>query len=201
MQIGRTLLPALALISVAGCENAPTAPAVVAVSDVAVAAQRAGPPRGTGLVLENVITLPVDVVGEVPVSVDAVITGLQFSTLTGLNATFDLIAETEVAGTRIIREDLVAAVSLSSAGGRGGCEVVTVNLAPVNVDAAGLGVVDIPAADVAARAEGAAGTLLCVVTRLVQALAPIDAILGVVNALTGILGGGAPALPLSPVEN
>ncbi|MGH7636609.1 MAG: hypothetical protein ACREOK_03075, partial [Gemmatimonadaceae bacterium] len=152
--------------------------------------QHAAAPRGTGLVLNNVITLPVDVIGEIPVNVDAVITGLQFSTLAGLTATYDLIADVEVAGTRIVAEDLTSAVSLSSAGGRGGCEVVNIDLAPVAVNAAGLAVVDIPVNTVDVRAEGAVGNLLCVVTRLVNSLAPISAITGVVNALTGLLGGG-----------
>ena len=173
--------------TLAGCEHEPTAPSLdLSGSEL----QNAAAPRGTGLVLNNVITLPVDVVGEVPVNVDAVITGLQFSVAGGLTATFDLIADVEVAGTRVIAEDLTSALSLSSAGGRGGCEVVNVNLEPVAVNAAGLTTVDIPVTEVDVRAEGAAGNLLCTVTRLVNAVAPISAITGVVNALTGLLGGG-----------
>jgi hypothetical protein len=194
----KMLLPVVSAalaVTVAACEQAPTEPALL--DGRTEAFQRAGPPRGTGLVLNNVITLPVDVIGQVPVTVDAVITGLQFSALAGLTATFDLIADVEVAGTRIIAEDLVTAVSLSSGGGRGGCQLVTVDLAPVTVNAAGLAVVNIPAAAVDTRGEGAVGNLLCTVTRLVNALAPISAVIGVVNALTGLLGGGgAPALPL-----
>lgn len=174
-------------VTLVGCEQAPTAPSLVpSGSDL----QHAAAPRGTGLVLNNVITLPLDITGGIPVNVDAVITGLQFSTLAGLTATYDLLADVEVAGTRIVAEDLTSAVSLSSAGGRGGCEVVNVDLAPVAVNAAGLAVVDIPVNTVDVRAEGAVGNLLCVVTRLVNSLAPISAITGVVNALTGLLGGG-----------
>lgn len=181
------LVCAALAVTLVGCEQAPTAPSLVPfASDL----QQAAAPRGTGLVLNNVITLPVDVIGEVPVNVDAVITGLQFSALAGLTATFDLIADVEVAGTRIVAENLTSAVSLSSAGGRGGCEVVNLDLAPVTVNAAGLAVVDIPVNTVDVRAEGAVGNLLCVVTRLVNSLAPISAITGVVNALTGLLGGG-----------
>jgi hypothetical protein len=186
----KTLVPVLCsvlTVTLAGCDNAATAPALLTHgSDL----QHQAAPRGTGLVLNNVITLPVDVIGEVPVNVDAVITGLQFSALAGLTATFDLIADVDVAGTRVIREDLTSAVSLSSAGGRGGCEVVNVDLAPVTVNAAGLAVVDIPVGVVDVRAEGAVGNVLCTVTRLVNSLAPISAITGVVNALTGLLGGG-----------
>jgi len=174
-------------ITLAACDDAPTAPTLLAHESEL---QAAAAPRGTGLVLNNVIELPVDVIGEVPVNVDAVITGLQFSALAGLTATYDLIADVEVAGTRVIAENLTSAVSLSSGGGGGGCQVVNVDLAPVAVNAAGLGVVDIPVSVVDVRAEGAAGNLLCTVTRLVNSLAPISAITGVVNALTGLLGGG-----------
>jgi hypothetical protein len=58
------------------------------------------------------------------------------------------------------------------------------------VNAAGLAVVDIPVTDVNVRAEGATGALLCVVTRLVNSAAPVNAVIAVVNALTRLLGGG-----------
>jgi len=199
-------VPVLALtLTLSGCErDMPTSPEMTspsALQDGSTALQRAAPPRGTGLVLNNVITLPVDIIGEVPVTVDAVITGLQFSAIAGLTATFDLVADADVAGTRLIAEDLTTAVSLSSGGGGGGCEVVSVDLAPINVNAAGLAVVDIPVADVDVKAEGAVGNLLCTVTRLVNSLAPISAVTGVVNALTGLLGGGGgPSLPPAPAR-
>jgi hypothetical protein len=190
-------LSALAL-SLAACEQTPLSPIAAPLHPATAAEQRTAPPRGTGLVLDNVLTLPLDVTGQIPVTVDAVITGLQFSAITGLTATFDLVADADVAGTRLIADDLTAAVSLSSGGGNGGCEVVRVNLAPVNVNAFGLVVVDVPTTDVDVKAEGAVGNLLCTVTRLVSSVAPVNAVIGVVNALTGLLGGPAPGLPATP---
>ena len=75
--------PLVAMLSVltitrAACDDAPTAPTLLAPESEL---QAAAAPRGTGLVLNNVIELPVDVIGEVPVNVDAVSTGLQFSAL------------------------------------------------------------------------------------------------------------------------
>jgi hypothetical protein len=189
-------LSALAL-TLTACDQTPLASVAGPLHPPTAAEQRTAPPRGTGLVLDNVLTLPLDVTGGIPVTVDAVITGLQFSAIGGLTATFDLVADADVAGTRLIADDLTTAVSLSSGGGNGGCQVVSVNLAPVNVDAAGLAVVDVPITDVDVKAEGAVGNLLCTVTRLVRSAAPLNAIIGVVNALTGLLGGGAPALPVS----
>jgi hypothetical protein len=183
----RSVVAVVLTATLAACENAPTAPTLLQYGSEA---RNAAALRGTGLVLDNVITLPVEVIGQIPVNVDAVITGLQFSAIAGLTATFDLIADVDVAGTRIIAEDLTTAVSLSSGGGGGGCEVVNLDLAPVTVNAAGLAVVDIPVNAVDVKAEGAVGNLLCTVTRLVNRLAPISAITGVVNALTGLLGGG-----------
>jgi hypothetical protein len=183
-------LPLALALALAACERAPLASVTGPLQPTTAAEQRTPPRRGTGLVLDNVLTLPVQVVGQVPVNVDAVITGLQFSALTGLTATFDLVADVNVAGTRLIADDLTSAVSLSSAGGNGGCSVVSVDLAPVTVNAAGLAVVDIPVTDVNVRAEGATGALLCVVTRLVNSAAPVNAVIAVVNALTRLLGGG-----------
>jgi hypothetical protein len=57
--------------------------------------------------------------------------------------------------------------------------------------------VDLTAADVNARATGPVGTLLCLITGLLDS-AVGGAVNGLLNALNGLLGGSAPALPSAP---
>jgi hypothetical protein len=67
--------------------------------------------------------------------------------------------------------------------------VLSLDLAPINIDAAGQVVsVDLTAANVDAKATGPVGTLLCTLTSLLNRGVG-GALNGVLNALNGLLGG------------
>lgn len=197
----RSLPVVLALplaLALTACDRAPTAPPAIS-STPEVAFQRPIP-AGTGIVLDNVTSLPIDLLGDVTANVNVVITGLQVSALGGLVATGTIQGTIDALGTQIVAQDFSTAVVLSGGGGPGNCQAVNVNLSPINVNVLNQTVaVDLPVTQVQVGAYGAVGNLLCTLTNLVNNLAPIGAITGVVNALTGLLsGGGPPALPGPP---
>jgi hypothetical protein len=76
--------------------------------------------------------------------------------------------------------------------------VLTVDLAPINVDVAGQIVsVDLTQANATVGAQGPLGSLLCTLTSLVNRGigGAVSALLSVIN---GILGGGTPTPPPVP---
>jgi hypothetical protein len=148
--------------------------------------------KGSGLTLNSVTGLTVPLIG-IPlgdVVIDqAVITN--FATventvgqIIGLEADGVLKLTGGVLGTDAVTEDFNTMVSVTSSG-PGQCDLVTLDLAPIDVDlsAFGLGLasVDVPEANVKGKGSGAVGSLLC---NLGQALSGLtSAIPGLVNAL------------------
>jgi hypothetical protein len=150
--------------------------------------RQVGDTSGTGLVLNSVTGLQLPLIGSLG---DVVIDQVNITHLTlvedvvgnivGLEAEGVLKLTGGVLGSDVITEDFLTQVHIASSG-PGRCDVLTVDLGPITVDALGTGVsVDIPQADVTPRASGALGSLLC---SLGQALQPgVDAITSVVREL------------------
>ncbi|HEV2670963.1 MAG TPA: hypothetical protein VGU74_07715 [Gemmatimonadales bacterium] len=102
--------------------------------------------------------------GDVTVN-QAVITNFQLientvGQIVGLRVNGVLQLTGGVLGSDVVTEDFSTAASVTSSG-PGQCDVVTIDLAPITIDALGLAQVDIPAASVNAQASGAVGSLLC----------------------------------------
>ena len=184
----------MATLILGGCGEAPTAPNRPAATNT-INMQR-GQQHGTGLVLDNLTGLQLPLVGKVgDVVIDqANITHLVLvedvvGNIVGLQADGVLKLTGGVLGTDVVTQDFLTEIHVASSG-PGQCDVLTVDLGPVTIDALGTAVsVDVPQADVTPKASGALGPLLC---NLGQALQPVVSgvtagVRGLVNAINGIL--------------
>ena len=183
-----------AVVILGACADGPTVPGR-ALDRSAPSLQR-GQQRGTGLVLDNLTGVRLPLIGKVgDVVVDqANITHLVLvedvvGNIVGLEAEGVLKLTGGVLGTDVVTEDFLTEVHVASSG-PGQCDVLTVDLGPVTVDALGQGVsVDVPQADVTPKASGALGPLLCGLGRALQpAVGGVTAaVRGLVNAINAIL--------------
>jgi hypothetical protein len=94
-----------------------------------------------------------------------------------------------VLGQDVVTEDFLTQVKVVSSG-PGKCDVLTVDLGPVALDALGQGVfVDAPVTEINARSAGAVGSLLCNLGRALQP--PVSgvtsAVRGLVNAINRLI--------------
>jgi hypothetical protein len=155
--------------------------------------------RGTGIVLESVTgtrVLGIDI-GDVVVR-QAVIKEFGIvedlaGNIVGLEAIGEVQLTGGILGMDVVTEDFRTGVGVVSSG-RGQCDIVTVDLAtpeePIELDVLGrTGFVDLPAAEVTARGNGALGSLLCNLGQLFQG--PISQVTrsarGLVNAINRLL--------------
>lgn len=188
MNIRTTTLTVLVAVGVGACGETPVSPESTA---TLAAFQRARP--GTGLVLESLTGVTVPVLG-IPlgdVVIDqAIITDLKViedvaGTIIGLEAEGVLQLTGGVLGTTVVTEDFTTILGITS-DGPGRCDLVSINLGPIDVTALDpLATVDVPAATVAARGSGAVGSLLCNIGALLGT--PGRAIQGLVNALNNLI--------------
>ena len=185
----RKTLPSLALIAgISACgSDKITSPSALAVPGGAVYQQFE---RGTGLTLDNVTSTPIPLLGDAVFNGEVVITQLALNAVGGLEATGTITGTiAALDGAIPIDQSFTTDVAISKTGSGGQCGVLSLDLAPINVDAAGQIVsVDLTAADVDAKATGPVGTLLCTLTSLVNRGVG-GALKGVLNALNGLLGG------------
>jgi hypothetical protein len=144
--------------------------------------QQAAPP-GSGLVLDSLTGLSVPLIGHVgDVTINqAVITNFALventvGQIVGLEANGVLQLTGGVLGTDVVTENFDTTVNVTSSG-PGKCDVITIDLGQINVDALGVASVDVPAATLTARGSGALGSLLC----------------NLGSVLSGLTGGGAGA--------
>jgi hypothetical protein len=94
-----------------------------------------------------------------------------------------------VLGTKVVTQDFLTQVNVASSG-PGKCDVLTVDLGPITVDALGNAVsVDVPQAAVTPRASGALGSLLCALGSALQppVSGATNAVRGLVNAINRLL--------------
>jgi hypothetical protein len=180
-----------AAVAIAACHDTPTAPTALS-AHPAPAPARAAPPKGTGLVLHNVTSTPIPLLGDAVLNGEVVITQLALNAVGGLTASGTLTGTITGVG-QTITQDFTTDVAISGSGAGNSCSVLTADLSPINVDVAGQIVsVDLTQTNATVGAQGPLGSLLCTLTRLVNSAAggAVSALLGVINA---ILGGGLPA--------
>jgi hypothetical protein len=196
----RRRVPALVLplaLGIAACGREPVAP-TAAPHDVTPLQQgKKGHVEGTGLLLESVtgVRVPLlgvdlgDVVIKQAVIKEFGLVENVVAPLIGLEATGVLEITGGVLGMEVVTEDFTTGVGVISTS-RGQCDIITINLAPISVDVLGrTAFVDVPAAEVAGRGNGALGSLLCNLGQLAQGL--VDGVTrgvrGLVNAINQIL--------------
>jgi hypothetical protein len=183
-------------VAIAACHDAATAPTSLS-ADRGPAMQRAAPPKGTGLVLHNVTSTPIPLLGDAVFNGEVVITQLALNAVGGLTASGTLVGTIGAVG-QTINQTFTTDVAISGSGNGNSCSVLTVDLAPINVDVAGKIVsVDLTQANATVGAQGPLGSLLCTLTSLVNRGigGAVSALLSVIN---GILGGGTPTPPPVP---
>jgi hypothetical protein len=177
-------------VAVAACHDAATAPTALT-ADPQPTLQRAAPPRGTGLVIHNVTSTPIPLLGNAVFNGDLIITQLALTQVGGLQVSGTLIGTITGVG-QTINQNFTTDILLSSNGSGSSCSVVTVDLSPINVNVAGKIVsVDLTQAAATVGAQGPLGNLLCALTSLLNSGAGgvVSALLRVINA---ILSGGLP---------
>jgi hypothetical protein len=193
----RNLAVALTVsLALSACSETPMGPGTTSPSALGSGPVFAKSATGTGLVLENLTGLSLPLIGQVgTVTINqAIITQLKLvqdlaGNIIGVDAQGALQLTGGVLGTNVVTQNFTTqALILSS--GKGQCDVLTINLAPIKIDALGGAVsVDLPQASVTPRASGALGPLLCNLGSLLNA--PIgqvtSAVRGIVNAINKIL--------------
>src|SRR6266550_1303997 len=193
----RNITTALTIaLALGACSETPVGPGTTSVSALGSGPAFAKTVSGTGLLLDNVTGLSLPLIGKVgSVTINqAVITQLGVvqdvaGNIIGVDANSVLQLTGGVLGTDVLTQNFTTdALILSS--GQGQCDVLTVNLAPITLDALGSAVsVDVPQASVTPRASGALGPLLCNLGSLLNA--PVgqvsSAVRGIVNAINQIL--------------
>ena len=183
-------------LALSACSETPVGPGTTSVSTLQSGPTFAKSVSGTGLVLDNVTGLSLPLIGHIgTVTINqAIITQLGVvqdlaGNIIGVDANGVLQLTGGVLGTDVITQNFTTdALILSS--GKGQCDVLSVNLAPITLDALGGAVsVDVPQASVTPRASGALGPLLCNLGSLLNA--PVgqvtSAVRGIVNAINQIL--------------
>jgi len=182
----RQMVLFLALVlGIGACNDQPTSPSRLAPPD-GLAYQKFD--RGTGLTLDNVTSTPIPLLGDAVFNGQVVITQLALNAVGGLEATGTITGTITALGIPI-NQNFTTDVGISKTGSGGQCGVLSLDLAPITLDAAGQIVsVDLTAASVDAKATGPVGTLLCTLTSLLNRGVG-GAVNGVLNALNGLLGG------------
>ena len=179
---------ALAMVlGLAACGENPTAPENMVPDRPAFQRE-----KGTGLVLTSVTGLALPLIGSLgEVVIDqAVITNFALvettvGTIVGLEAEGVLQLTGGVLGADVVTEDFNTLVSVTSSG-PGQCDLITIDLGPIGIDALGLATVDVPVASLTGRGSGAVGSLLCAIGNLLSALlggGSAPGLGGLVNAL------------------
>ncbi len=165
------------------CAEQPASP------DAAIA--REGPmmakKNGSGLVLESLTGVRLPLLGVNLGNVDinqAVITNFAVvedlvGTIVGVEVDGILKLTGGVLGTDVLTQNFHTNLSVTSSG-PGQCDIVTLDLGPINIDAL-VASVDVPAATVTGKGSGAVGSLLCVLGQLLNPIT--NGVRGIVQAL------------------
>jgi len=152
------------------------------------------PPPGTGLVLNSLtgVTLPLvgslgDVIIDQVVITNFALVENTVGQIVGLEVTGTLQGVLTATGVEIA-EDFTSTVSVTSSG-PGKCDLVTIDLGPLNINALGLVTADVPSASLTGRGSGAVGSLLCNLGNLLGGLlgGTVPGAGGIVNAINNLI--------------
>ena len=141
------------------------------------AAAQQGPRRpGSGLVVDNLTNVELPILGElgdILVIDQAIITDIRLvedvvGQIVGLEVTGNVTGLLTAAGVQI-DEQFTSTLAITSSG-PGKCEVVTLDLGGLNIDALGLVTADVPELNVNAQGSGAVGVLLCTLGSVLRGL-------------------------------
>ncbi len=152
--------------------------------------------KGTGLVLDSVTGLGLPLIGKLgDVVIDqAVVTNFALientvGQIVGLQVDGVLQLTGGVLGTDVLTENFTTTASVTSSG-PGQCDLVTIDLGQININAL-VASVDVPAATLTAKGSGAVGSLLCNLGNLLGGLASGTGAGagagGIVNALNNLV--------------
>jgi hypothetical protein len=147
-------------------------------------------PKGSGLTLNSVTGLSLPLIGSLgDVTINqAVVENFALventvGQIVGVQAEGVLQLTGGVLGTDVISQDFTTTLDVTSSG-PGQCDIVTLDLGPIDINAL-VAQVDVPAATVVGRGSGAVGSLLC---NLGQLLNPVtQGVRGIVQALNNLL--------------
>jgi hypothetical protein len=183
MKRGMSLLLLPLAIGLGSCADSPTSPSPLVTHEGGVASA-----QGTGLTLNSLTNLTMPLIGSLgDVVIDqAVITNFALvedavGAIVGLEATGVLQLTGGVLGTDVITENFTTLVSVTSSG-PGQCDLVTIDLGPIAIDALGLATIDVPAASLKGKGSGAVGSLLCNLGSLLGGLTG-GGVGGIINGL------------------
>jgi hypothetical protein len=104
--------------------------------------------------------------------------------IVGLQANGVLQLTGGVLGSDVVTENFNTTASVTPSGA-GPCDVVSIDLGPIAIDALGLAKVDLPTASVDAKASGTVGSLLCSLGNLLSG--PIGTATSVVRQVVNTL--------------
>jgi hypothetical protein len=151
--------------------------------------------NGTGLIVESLTGVSLPIVGPVVgILIDqAVITDLMLvedvtGAIIGLEATGTVTGTLTATGVRVLEEEFTSTFGITSSG-PGQCDVVTIDLGPLRLDALNLVTTDVPIADVTVRGSGAVGSLLCNLGSLLSGAVGgvTSGVRGLVNAINRLI--------------
>lgn len=167
------------------CSDVPAGPDASAATAGPIVAQTQ---PGSGLVLNSVTGLTLPLIGSLgDVNIDqAVLTNFAIvenvvGAIVGLQVDGVLELTGGVLGTDVVTENFNTTVSVTSSG-PGQCDLVTIDLGQIHVDAL-VANVDVPAATVTAKGSGAVGSLLCNIGQALSGLT--SALPSLVSSLNG----------------
>lgn len=145
---------------------------------------------GTGLILESVTGVSLPLIGQLG---DVVIDQAQLTNfaivenvvgqIVGVQVEGVLQLTGGVLGTNVVTENFLSTVQVTSSG-FGQCDIVTLDLGPININAL-VAQVDVPAVSVTALGSGAVGSLLCALGQLLNPVT--NGVRGVVQALNNLI--------------
>jgi hypothetical protein len=151
---------------------------------------------GSGLVLNSVTGLTLPILDALGVQLgDATINQVVLTNfalventvgqIVGVQVDGVLQLTTGLLGTDVVTENFSTTATVTSSG-PGQCNLISINLGPINIDALGVATVDLPTATLTGKGSGAIGSLLCNLGSILSGLTGGGAG-GIVNALNGLL--------------
>jgi hypothetical protein len=186
--VKRTAGAVCLVLTLGACADQPSAPEAPAIRPQA----QVQPQEGTGIILESLTGLSLPLIGQLGTVVidEAVITNLVLvedvvGNIVGVEAEGVITFTGGVLGTDVITEDFATLLQVTS-GGLGQCNVLSVDIGPLALDAlGGLVSVDVPEAVVNTGSGGLLGQLLCALGQALQA--PVSGATATIRQLVNLI--------------